>query len=162
MKLRMIGACVITTATMLAISSPAAAAARWFDATTGQLAATGWRVDDTSGTNWAQARRAAHEFCIVRGGVGGWGRHRFVGGLLNGHQRGNRRGVICTDVRGARWFDATTGQLLHTGWPVGDTSTTNWAQAARAAHGFCTERQFVGGFLNGHQRGNRRGVICLR
>ena len=62
----------------------------------------------------------------------------------------------------SRWFDATNGQLLDTGWPVADTNTVGWGQANRAAQGFCGERGYAGGFLNGHQSGNRKGVICLR
>ena len=144
---------VLVMVALVAGASPAAAASRWFDATTGQLADTGWPVGDTDSTVWAQAGRAAQGFCGERG---------FVGGFLNGHQFAIRRGVICVEANDAQSFDATTGQLADTGWPVGDTDSTLWAQAGRAAQGFCGERGFAGGFLNGHQLANRRGVICLR
>jgi predicted RNA-binding protein with TRAM domain len=58
-------------------------------------------------------------------------------------------------------FDATDGQLADTGWPVGDTNTVGWAQAGRAGHGFCQGRGFVSGFLDGHQSGNLKGVVCV-
>jgi hypothetical protein len=136
----------------MASASPAAASARWFNATTGEILDTGWPVDDTNAVPWAQAARAGQEFCGPRG---------FVGGFLNGHQLGNRRGVICIDANTAQWFNATTGELLDTGYPVGDTNTTPWAHANRAGQEFCGARGFVGGFLNGHQLHNHRGVICV-
>ena len=138
---------------LMASASPAAASSHWFDATNGQLLDTGWSVEDTNTALWAQARRAANEFCGARG---------FVGGFLNGHQSSDHKGVICIRSSDAQWFDATNGQLLDTGWPVEDTNTALWAQARRAANEFCGARGFVGGFLNGHQSSDRKGVICVR
>ncbi|MEX5258037.1 hypothetical protein RCG71_17090 [Kocuria sp. CPCC 205281] len=151
-KSRSLYASLLVVLALVAGASPAAAASRWFDATNGQLSDTGWPVGNTDSVGWAQAGRAAQGFCGDRG---------YVGGFLNGHQLGNRKGVICTDAQDARGLDATTGQLLDTGWPVDDTNQVGWAQAARAAQGFCSERNYVGGFLNGHQLGNRRGVVCV-
>src|SRR4051794_3566190 len=150
---RMVQIVLASIALMAVAASPAAASSSWFDATNGQLSQAGWPVSNTNATGWAQAGRAAQGFCGVRG---------FVGGFLNGHQRDDRKGVICVRAVDAQWFDATDGQLLDTGWPVWDTNAALWAQAKRAAQGFCGVRGFVGGFLNGHQSGNRKGVICIR
>ncbi|HEY5723766.1 MAG TPA: hypothetical protein VIT45_15750 [Allosphingosinicella sp.] len=62
--------------------------ARWFDATDAELAATGFgfatpRLDDVP---WAQAMRAATNFCVGKG---------FDGGFMNGHQAPGRYGVVC-------------------------------------------------------------------
>lgn len=137
---------------LMAGAAPAAAASRWFDATNGQLSDTGWPVADTNRAGWAQAARAAQGFCAERD---------YVGGILNGHQSGNRKGVVCVSAEDARWYDATNGQLSDTGWPVADTNRVGWGQAARAAQEFCRERDHLGGFLNGHQSGNRKGVVCV-
>src|SRR4051795_10647928 len=135
MKLKSTCLGLLVVLLLVAGTTPAVAASRWFDATTGQLLDTGWPVDDTNTTLWAQAARAAQGFCSDRG---------YAGGFLNGHQSGNRRGVICVGASDAKFIDATTGQLLGTGWPVDDTNTPLWAQAARAAQGFCSDRGYAG------------------
>lgn len=63
-------------------------ASQWFDASDGELAATGWgfatpKLDDVQ---WSQAMRAATGFCQAKG---------FSGGFMNGHQAPNRYGVVC-------------------------------------------------------------------
>lgn len=126
---------------------------QWFDATAGQLHDVGMPVSDVNGVTWNHAAVAANEFCRARG---------FVGGFLNGHQGPNVRGTICLSAADAEWFDATTGQLLDTGAPVPDVRQVGWAHAAVAGYEFCRGRGFVGGFLNGHSAGNRRGTICLK
>src|SRR3954454_19377703 len=111
---------LVALAAVLALASPALASSQWYDATNGQLLDTGWPVWDTNVAGWGQAGRAAQEFCGARG---------FVGGFLNGHQSGDRKGVICVRANNAQWFDATNGQLLDTGWPVWDTNADGWGQA---------------------------------
>jgi len=64
------------------------------------------------------------------------------------------------------WFDITKPELDQTGWGFADINSVPWAQAARAAYGFCTNNGFVGGRLNGYQAldasniVSRVGVIC--
>ncbi len=59
---------------------------QWFDATTAELAATGWPVTNTDTTPWAHAARAGHEFCRGRS---------FRTGFMNGHQANGKFGVVC-------------------------------------------------------------------
>ena len=132
----------------------------WRDAKLPEIAATGHGFDDVQAVPWAQANRAAAALCPVNQG--------FAGGRFNGHQLRDLRGLICYQTSVAQWFDATTGELAQTGFPVGDLNFTSWAQAARAATEFCRRKgpdiykTFWGGFLNGHQLGDKRGVVCLR
>ncbi|GAB7039030.1 MULTISPECIES: hypothetical protein [Catenuloplanes] len=134
------------------LATPAAAATTWHDATNGELLDTGWPVSDVRAVGWAHAGRAAHEWCGARG---------YLGGRLNGHQRANVKGITCVGGGTSQWFDVTTGQLLDAGTPVADVNGVPWSHAAVAANQFCRARGFVGGFLNGHQRANVRGAICL-
>ncbi len=126
----------------------------FIDATLNQLRSTGWPLDgDLNGTNWAQAARSANEFCKSQGFLAGW---------MNGHQAQNKRGVLCVNQKAAQFIDGKLSEFRTVGWPIdGDINATNWAQAARAANEFCKSRGLVGGRLNGHQSGIKRGVICL-
>ncbi|MEX5236107.1 hypothetical protein [Kocuria arenosa] len=151
-KLRSVYVGLLVILALVMGAAPAAAAAKWFNATNGQISDTGWPVSNPETTKWAQAARAGHGFCEER---------EYVGGFLNGHYFGNRKGVVCVNAKDAKWFNATTGQLEDTGWPVPNPDTVDWAQAARAAHGFCAEREYAGGFLNGHHFRNRKGVVCV-
>lgn len=62
--------------------------AQYIDATDADIAATRWPVNttDLDSASWAQAARAANEFCRPRG---------FVGGFLSGHHVPNKTGVVC-------------------------------------------------------------------
>jgi hypothetical protein len=51
--------------------------AKWFDATTAEIEATHWPVGDLNKVGWAQAARAATEFCKAKG---------YVAGFMTGHQ----------------------------------------------------------------------------
>lgn len=148
-----LAACILAAALLVANwSTPAMAASTWHDATNGELMDTGWPVSDVRAVGWAHAGRAAQEWCGGRG---------YLGGRLNGHQRGNGKGIVCIGRGTSQWFDATTGQLFDIGWPVQDVDSAGWSYAAVAANEFCRARGFVGGFLNGHQLGTRRGAVCL-
>jgi trypsin len=62
--------------------------AKWFDATDAELVAIGHglptpRLDDVA---WADAVRAATQYCRARG---------FMGGFMNGHQVPGRYGIVC-------------------------------------------------------------------
>jgi hypothetical protein len=135
-------------------SSPSLAASKFIDANLEDLRAVGWPLNgNLDNTNWAQAARAANEFCK---------QHGALGGTMNGHQVGVMRGVTCVDSKNATFIDATLGQLRSTKWPLdGDINSSNWAQAARSANEFCKSQGFLAGWMNGHQRRSRRGVLCV-
>lgn len=127
---------------------------QWFDVTTAQMDAK-WRFNgDINAVNWAQAGRTAERICAARG---------FVGGQFNGHMRAAQYGLFCYRG-GAQWFDATDPELAATGWgfPTPSLDDNLWAQAARAATGFCRGKGFSGGFMNGHQVPGRYGVVCQK
>lgn len=129
----------------------------WRDVSTTVIEATGWGFSDVNTVHWAQANRAAERICATLS---------YVGGHFNGHMRdwpedGRFYGIFCYRD-GAQWFDATVGELAQTNFPVDDLNTTSWAQASRAATGYCRSKGFSGGFLNGHQVGDKRGVVCQR
>ncbi len=128
------------------------AGATWMDATRGQIVDSGWPFDDTNVVGWAQAARAANGICTKQG---------FVGGFFNGHQASGKYGLVCVGA-GAKWMDATRGQIVDSGWPFDDTNVVGWAQAARAANGICTKQGFVGGFFNGHQLDGKYGLVCVQ
>ena len=58
----------------------------WFDATSDEIAATGWPVGDLNTVGWAQAARAATEFCKSK---------HFIAGFMTGHQTPGKYGVVC-------------------------------------------------------------------
>jgi hypothetical protein len=127
---------------------------QWFDVDAKAIADTGWVFTDINTVPWAQANRAAERICAGRN-------QGFVGGHFSGHQRDGLYGVFCYR-QGAQWFDATTDQINETGWKFAtdDIDAVPWAQAARAAVGFCRDRGFSGGFLNGHHVPGLYGVVC--
>ena len=125
---------------------------QWFDVRTSDMDPQ-WRFSGSiNDVNWAQAGRTAERYCATRG---------FVGGQFNGHQRNGRYGVFCYRG-GAQGFDASDAELAATGWgfPTPRLDDNAWAQAGRAATGFCRAKGFSGGFMNGHQLPNRYGVVC--
>lgn len=64
----------------------------------------------------------------------------------------------------SEWFDATNDEVRRTNWDFADVESVTWAQAARAATGFCGQRGFVGGHFTGEQARigePRRGVVCF-
>ena len=127
---------------------------QWFDVTTADMDRQ-WRFGgDINTVNWAQAGRTAERICATKG---------FVGGQFNGHQRNGRYGIFCYRG-GAQWFDATDPELAATGWgfPTPRLDDNLWAQAARAATGFCRGKGFSGGFMNGHQVPGHYGVVCQK
>jgi hypothetical protein len=136
----------------------AAGGAQWRDLTAAEINATGWGFTDVNTVNWAQANRAAERFCATAVGGG------YVGGHFTGHQRDGKYGVLCYRD-GAQWFDAQPAELAAAGWPLPTPTLDDvpWAQAARAATGFCRGKGFAGGFLNGQfLLGQRYGVVCQK
>jgi hypothetical protein len=73
---------------------------------------------------------------------------------------GSRTCTCVQDPRASSWFDATNTELTNTGWPVPDVGTTSWAQAHRAAYGYCRSKLYKGGQLNGWQSQTAKGTIC--
>jgi hypothetical protein len=125
---------------------------RWFDTTQWERDRTGSGFNDLETVGWTQASRVASQICTERG---------FSGGQFNGFARGEFMGLVCY-ARGTRWFDITQSELNATGWGFGDVNTVAWAQASRAAFGYCTQRGYVGGQLNGFQgAAGVKGVICI-
>jgi hypothetical protein len=124
------------------------------DLTTADMGA--WVVTDVNTAHWAQAHRAAQDWCTGRG---------FVGGLPTGHMvAGPGMGVACVRDNAQRMDlsrNPSSGHLR--AWPLGaDVNAVPWAQARRAAVEFCRARGASGGFMNGHQLGDNMGVVCLR
>jgi hypothetical protein len=130
----------------------------FWEVTRKNIRETPFGFTDINQVNWAQANRAAERLCASAN-------QGYAGGHFTGHmKRGSfdeMYGMVCYKD-GAQWFDATAAELNATGWAVGDLNTTPWAQAARAATDYCRKRGFTGGFMNGQQVGDRRGVVCQR
>lgn len=125
---------------------------RWFDVTRDQIRRTGWDFTDINNVNWAHAGRAAERLCA------GFNQG-FAGGHFNGHMQNGSYGLFCYRG-GAKWFDATDAEIAATNWTFAHVDNVGWAQAARAATGFCRNKGFSGGFMNGHQVPGKFGVVC--
>ncbi|MFO1086546.1 MAG: trypsin-like serine protease [Reyranellaceae bacterium] len=132
----------------------------------------GWGFSDLNAVPWAQANRAAERLCATAN-------QGFAGGHFTGHQTRDPNGNVIAGLvcyrDGAQWFDASGVDLGRTGFgfSVPTIDKTSWAQAARAATGFCRLHNFSGGFMNGHQAQDRLdangwpvnvrfGVVCQR
>jgi hypothetical protein len=141
-----------------------AAAGRWYDAGPADMARINDRFSTIAQTGWAQGARAANDLCRNLDATA-------VGGLLTGHEfkiqpaggfADQKNGVFCFNRANATWFDSTQGELAAQGTPIGDLNGTGWAVAARAATEYCRKRFYAsGGFFNGHQVGDKRGIVCL-
>lgn len=117
---------------------------------------SGWAFSQVNEVSWARANRAAERLCAKMN-------KGFAGGHFNGHQLDREYGLVC--YRGAsRWFDASDAELAATGWGFATPrlDDVHWAQAMRAATGFCQSKGFNGGFMNGHQAPNKYGVVCQK
>lgn len=117
---------------------------------------TQWNFPDVNQVTWAQANRAAVDICNATLGS-------FAGGHFNGHMKDGKLGLVCYKD-GAQYFDANDKNLSDTGFgfPVPRLDDNSWAQAARAATGFCRTKGFSGGFLTGNQGPNQYGVVCQK
>lgn len=110
-----------------------------------------WALRSPEEVTWAHATRRALEMCRERDSAGG---------LFNGKRTADGKWELLCPV-GAH-FDATGAELASTGWPIGAVDTVGFAQALRAAHGYCTSRGFATGFLDGNQDAEHYGVVCQR
>lgn len=128
----------------------------WREVTAINMNATQWGFTDVNQVTWAQANRAAVDICNTTLGS-------FAGGHFNGHMKDGKFGLVCYKD-GAQYFDATDKNLADTsfGFPVPRLDDNLYAQAARAATGFCRGKGFSGGFLTGNQGPNQYGVVCQR
>ena len=141
-----------------------AATGYWFDAGPADMARINDRFATIYNVNWAQAARAANDMCAKRDASN-------VGGLFTGWEAktapaggfaDQRDGVWCFNKSNATWFDSTSAELNAQGTPIGDLNATNWTVAGRAATEYCRKKFYpAGGFFNGHQVGDKRGVVCL-
>lgn len=142
----------------------AAATGSWFDAGPADMAKINDRFTGIAQTGWAQGARAASDVCRNRDPAS-------VAGLYTGYEARSqvdggfadqRNGVWCFNASSATWFDATQAELSAQGTPIGDLNATGWAVAGRAAVEYCRRKFYpAGGFFNGHQLNDRRGVVCL-
>jgi hypothetical protein len=136
----------------------------WYDAGPPEMARINDKFTDIAQTRWAQGARAATDFC-------GMFDPKSAGGLLTGYEfrsgpndpfRDQKDGVFCFNKANATWFDATLAEFNAQGTPVGDLNEIGWGPAARAAAEYCRRKFYPGGgFFNGHQLNDRRGVVCL-
>jgi len=119
-----------------------------------------WAFTDVNTVPWAQANRVAERYCAAQN-------QGFAGGHFTGHMASGsglfpaEYGVFCYKD-GAQWFDATDTELAATGWgfTTSNIDDVPWAQAARAATGFCRDKGFSGGFMNGQHVAPHWGVVC--
>jgi len=100
----------------------------------------GSQSTDINTVPWDEASRTAAALCGAS-----------PGGFFTGHQIGEVRGVICPGTNSAKRF--TTTNVIN---------TPTWQDASRAATDFCLTKNYWGGFFDGNQAGNERGVVCLR
>jgi Tachylectin/Trypsin len=136
----------------------------WFDAGPGDMARINDKFTTLVNLGWAQGARAAGDLCKNRNAA-------FVAGMFTGFEAKSsnpggfadlRDGVWCFNNSSATWFDATQGELAAQGTPIGDLNATGWAVAGRAATEYCRKKFYpAGGFFNGHQLNDKRGVVCL-
>lgn len=126
----------------------------WRDVSAQEIAATNWSFTDVNQVNWALAARAAERLCAAANGG-------FAGGHFNGHQVNGKYGLYCYG-NGSRWFDASGAELAATGFGFATPrlDDVQWAQAMRAAYGYCQGKGFAAGFMNGHQAPDKYGVVC--
>ena len=135
--------------------------ATWYDMYANAMDAR-WKFADVNSVSWAQANRVAERYCATQN-------QGFAGGHFNGHMAPGiglvpaKYGVVCYK-NGAQWFDAVDAQIAATGFGFSTPRLDEviWAQAARAAVGFCRAMKFSGGFMNGHQVPGKFGVVCQR
>lgn len=136
----------------------------WFDSGPADMARVNEKFSTLVNLGWAQAQRVAGEFCKNRDPA-------FITGMFTGFELKTqpaggfadlRDGVWCFNNSSATWFDSTQAELAAQGTPIGDLNATGWAAAGRAATEYCRRRHYPdGGFFNGYQLNDKRGVICL-
>ena len=136
----------------------------WFDALPPDMLRINEKFSTIVDLGWAHGARAASELCKNRD-------PGYIAGMLTGFEAKSqphggfadlRDGVWCFNGSSATWFDSTQNELAAQGTPIGDLNNTGWAPAARAAAEYCRRKHYpAGGFFNGYQLNDRRGVICL-
>jgi hypothetical protein len=120
--------------------------AQLFNVTDADIDGTGWGFRNNS-TPWDNQARAAFALCGPKG---------FAGGTFNGYINGNLHGLLCYP---ATEVDAHDSDLDATGWGY-RADNTDWARAARAAYGFCQQRGYTTGQMNGNIFNDLHGVMC--
>jgi Trypsin len=121
-----------------------------------------WAFSDINNVSWAQANRVAERFCAAQN-------KGFAGGHFNGNMAPGvvlvpaKFGIFCYKD-GAQWFDANDTELAATGFGFSAPNLDDvaWAQADRAAVGYCRGKGFSGGFMNGQHVPGKYGVVCQK
>lgn len=134
-----------------------ASAVQFFDATQREVDATGWGYTSPDEASWARAARVADGLCRQK--LPG-----SPGGFMTGYRREGIglfppfMGVFCFKPSIAFWADASDAQVH-----VGDLNLTEWAPVGRVATAWCKANAYgsPGGFFNGQQAGDKRGIVCL-
>jgi hypothetical protein len=134
-----------------------ASSVQFFDATQSDVDATGWGYANPDEVSWARASRVADGLCRQK--LPG-----SPGGFMTGYRKEGFSlfppfmGVFCLKPTIAFWADASDAQAH-----VGDLNLTEWAPAGRAATAWCKANEYgsPGGFFNGQQWGDKRGIVCL-
>jgi len=139
-------------------------AGRKHEALSAHLVKVDGQLEHLADTSWVKAARTANDVCKMFDS-------RFVGGVLTGFEVNEpanaqfvdqRAGLFCLNATNAKWFDASLAELNRPGTDVDQLEDLSWAAAGRAAAQFCRAKLFtIGGFFTGHQRSDRRGVICV-
>lgn len=130
----------------------------FYDATQADLDGSGWGFQDINSVNWAQGARAAAGVCQARvpGSVGGF----MTGYMLRPPGASDQRmGIICINPSAGSFSDVDA-ELL----PVAgryDLNEVPWLSARADAAQFCRGFGYVGGFSNGHQSLEKRGITCI-
>jgi hypothetical protein len=134
-----------------------------FDAMPDHLVRLSDKFAHVADLNWAQAARAATAVCKMID-------VKFVAGVLTGFELisepgpavNQRAGVFCLNAANAKSFDVPLVRLNSPGTDVDSLAFMSWAAAGRAASKYCRSQLFtMGGFFNGTEYGDKRGVTCI-
>lgn len=124
----------------------------WFDTTSQERIDSGSPFDGINTVGWAQARKSAGNMCKAK---------KYVTGLFNGQQSGEKMGLWCLDINNLYWFDTTGQERANAGSGFDDINAVKWAHARRVAGNFCQQRGYTAGFFNGLQLDDKMGLWCV-
>jgi hypothetical protein len=110
---------------------------------------------DIHENSWSMAHRSAQNYCEVQG---------YRAGFPNGHQYDDHYGMVCVKDTGNEERFAINDELLNSqpAQVAIDLEYTLWNTATRAAQRVCESLGYLGGWLDGHQFLDRKGLICTK